>query len=68
MTIEEVEMNDKRKRGICYYNDGVDCDSRNCCKCGWNPAVNERRKKEIREQIIFEARLQSAMRRGVNVK
>ncbi len=49
-------------------HDGVDCDSRNCCKCGWNPAVNERRKKEIREQIIFEARLQSAMKQGVNVK
>lgn len=68
MTIEEVEMNDKRKRGICYYNEGVDCDKRNCCKCGWNPEVYERRKKESRDQIIFEARLQSAMKKGVNVK
>ena len=47
-------MDEARKQKACYYNDGVDCEKRNCGKCGWNPAVFERRKAETRERIKQE--------------
>lgn len=55
-TLDETEMIDKRKRGVCYYNDVVDCDSRKCASCGWHPVVSENRKKAFREKIRDEAR------------
>ena len=30
----------------CIYNQGVDCQSVNCEKCGWNPAFEKTWKKE----------------------
>ena len=63
---DESYMMDKRDRGICYFNDGVVCFSRFCHKCGWNPAVCEARKREIRERLAAEARMQSALKKGVN--
>ena len=29
----------------CIYNDGVDCDTANCARCGWNPAVAAKRER-----------------------
>lgn len=40
--------------GDCVFrpNSGVECDKfSNCDKCGWNPAVEEERKKKIREEF-----------------
>ena len=65
---DEVEMADKMKRGVCYHSDAVECESHNCGKCGWNPVVDAARKKQTRGRMAFEARLQSAMKRGVNRK
>ena len=33
--------------GACIYNDGVDCETHNCERCGWNPAVEKERKEAI---------------------
>lgn len=42
----------------CRYNSGVICYiALNCAKCGWCPAVSERRKEKIRaerEQMLAE--------------
>ena len=37
----------------CPFRPGgaVDCDTGWCDKCGWNPAVEEKRKKKIREKL-----------------
>ena len=32
--------------GQCRYNKMVDCDSRTCKFCGWNPAVKEIRLRD----------------------
>lgn len=66
LTIEEVEMIEKRRKNVCYYNEGVDCYSRRCERCGWCPVVNERRRQEIREQIRQDA--QYKIKIGVNGK
>lgn len=29
--------------GTCPYNDAVECSSRKCSKCGWNPEVAKAR-------------------------
>ena len=31
----------------CPFNEGVACDASHCWKCGWNPAVAQRRLNEI---------------------
>ena len=31
----------------CVHNHGVVCETRNCGKCGWNPNVDEKRRKAI---------------------
>lgn len=33
----------------CKYNPEVNCECKQCQKCGWNPEVEQQRKKEIRE-------------------
>ena len=62
---EDYEMSDKRKKGICYYNDGIDCERRKCAKCGWDPSVFDRRKAETRERLQEEARREADLHRGV---
>lgn len=40
---------------ICKYNHGCECETQNCDKCGWNPAVADRRLKKFREGLgMFE--------------
>lgn len=34
---------------LCKYNQEVNCECRECKKCGWNPDVEKERKKEILE-------------------
>lgn len=29
---------------VCLYNDGVECATHNCTRCGFNPEVEEKRK------------------------
>lgn len=37
---------------ICEFNRYVDCEYHtHCDTCGWNPAVEEKRKKEIAERL-----------------
>ena len=41
------ENNREAKRGLgpsCKYNEGVACEIHRCRNCGWNPAVEARRK------------------------
>ena len=42
---EERQMQKDSAR--CLYNEQVECEERTrvCKKCGWNPDVNEKRKK-----------------------
>lgn len=42
----------------CKFNPtGVVCESRNKCeKCGWNPAVEHRRKQAIRQKGLEESK------------
>ena len=36
--------------GICKYNSAILCIEKTACKkCGWNPKVEEKRKKQYRE-------------------
>lgn len=36
----------------CAFNGSVDCNGHdNCLKCGWNPAVDEKRKALIRAKL-----------------
>lgn len=32
---------------ICQYNEGCECETQKCAKCGWNPDVAERRQLEL---------------------
>ena len=32
----------------CKYNKMVGCDVQNCARCGWNPEVEEKRRRETR--------------------
>lgn len=42
-------MNNTKTRD-CIFRPGLICDQFPCTqKCGWNPAEEERRKKELRE-------------------
>lgn len=34
-------------RWICPHNRGVSCENRDCCRCGWNPEVAEKRTERI---------------------
>lgn len=36
---------------ICPYNQECRCDTPECSKCGWNPAVAEKRLKKYREGL-----------------
>ena len=56
MTTIESEMliHSKNAIGDCVFrpNSGVECDKLSVCsQCGWNPAVEEERKKKIREGL-----------------
>ena len=35
---------------ICKFNDGVQCVDQQCERCGWNPAVEQRRKENKHER------------------
>ena len=38
--------------GICRFNTNVCCDKKDkCLKCGWNPDVFDKRKKETRKKL-----------------
>ena len=40
------------KSVVCIFNDAVECkDKHACAKCGWNPAVQEIRSREIRRRL-----------------
>ena len=50
--------------GFCQYNGAVDCaDKTNCAKCGWNPAVDEIRKKRTRARLAYEQQKQEKAQR-----
>ena len=35
---------------VCPYNAAVECGKeRNCAKCGWNPAVEQKRKSRVKQ-------------------
>lgn len=40
----------RRKTFPCPHNDGVECDQKQCYRCGWNPDVEKRRKEKIRQR------------------
>lgn len=54
-TIEsKMLIHSKNVTGDCKYrpNSGVECDKLSVCsKCGWNPSVEDERKKKIREEF-----------------
>lgn len=37
--------------GECLFNKGVCCTDKDCEGCGWNPDVEEARKKKTREEL-----------------
>ena len=39
MEIYDIEMNEN----VCRFNKLIDCKSRACGSCGWNPPVAEQR-------------------------
>lgn len=43
--------NKERSPWVCRYNDGAVCMDRDCRHCGFNPAVAERRIREIRKKL-----------------
>lgn len=50
------ERHKKNSTGMCKYRHGnVECDSFSICEiCGWNPAVEEERKKKLRKKARKE--------------
>ena len=36
---------------ICKYNEGCQCETPKCAKCGWNPEVAERRRQELLDKL-----------------
>lgn len=38
----------------CKYNKGVVCEDYACENCGWNPLVDEKRKRAIYEKICSQ--------------
>ena len=41
----------KNRNGVCKFRECVECDSFSICEiCGWNPAVEEERKKKLRKK------------------
>ena len=47
--VEQAERNEIFMERICPYNNYVNCDSvQHCPKCGWNPAVHERRIESLK--------------------
>lgn len=38
---------DEHKEKICIHNKEVNCTKHNCVNCGWNPTVEEERKKNM---------------------
>lgn len=53
--MDELKNTPKREPsyavGCPFCPDGVVCGFRNCRDCGWNPAVAEKRKKQIRKEF-----------------
>ena len=46
--MDEMEL---KSTGCIYNSRGVQCIEKNKCgKCGWNPVVEEKRKKEANER------------------
>lgn len=35
---------------ICQYNEGCECETQKCAKCGWNPDVAERRQQLLMDK------------------
>lgn len=48
-------MSERQSKGAefdCRFNKGVMCEMRSKCnKCGWNPAVSERRLEKLRAEM-----------------
>lgn len=41
----------KNSTGVCKFRGNIECDSYSICEiCGWNPAVEEERKKKLRKK------------------
>lgn len=36
---------------VCIYNEGVNCEDRQCSRCGWNPAVEKQREEAMYARI-----------------
>lgn len=53
---DEQLPQEARRRFFCKYHQstlGVVCERKlNCDKCGWNPAVERRRKQKIQERTM----------------
>lgn len=43
------------KHGLCRFNTSINCNESDCSRCGWNPAVDKRRKAKARERLAKEA-------------
>ena len=41
------KVKESRKSTKCHYNDGCECDKRDCKRCGWNPKVAKARLEKM---------------------
>ena len=48
--LEYVKVANYKKQTVCKYNDGCQCEVRNCYKCGWNPVVAKMRLAKLQEK------------------
>lgn len=48
---EYMSVPDGALQAACVFNEGVTCSSHDkCTSCGWCPAVQEKRKAQLRQQ------------------
>ena len=44
----------KKKKNSCVHNDEVHCVEHNCDKCGWNPAVAQKRLESFSTEVEID--------------
>lgn len=49
--LEKGRYHKKKTNEVCPYNDGLQCEDKDCGTCGWNPAVQKVRNKQIQERM-----------------
>ena len=47
-------MDEQKDTFVCPYNKEVDCETLNCERCGWYPAVENARKEKLRDVKKFK--------------